>query len=65
MNFAITGYGPNQYAEVARTFIPRYHPDIVIIGFFMNDFTDDLGAILIFNPISVSICRLQRVGIQP
>jgi peptidoglycan/LPS O-acetylase OafA/YrhL len=42
LNFAITGYGPNQYAEVAKTFIPKYHPDIVIIGFYMNDYLDVL-----------------------
>ena len=42
MNFAITGYGPNQYAEVAKTYIPIYKPDIVIVGYYMNDFSDAL-----------------------
>lgn len=42
MDFAITGYGPNQYAEVAQTYMPKYHPDIVIVGFYMNDYLDVL-----------------------
>jgi lysophospholipase L1-like esterase len=40
MNFAITGYGPNQYTAVAETFVPKYQPDLIIIGFFANDYTD-------------------------
>ena len=40
MNFAVTGYGPNQYAEVAKVFMPIYHPDMIIMGFFMNDYHD-------------------------
>ncbi len=42
MNFAITGYGPNQYVEVAKTYVPKYHPDIVIVGFYVNDYLDVL-----------------------
>ncbi len=42
LNFAITGYGPNQYERVAERFIPEFHPDTVIIGFFINDFEDAL-----------------------
>jgi peptidoglycan/LPS O-acetylase OafA/YrhL len=42
LNFAITGYGPNQYAAVIKHFAPVYRPDIIIIGFFVNDFQDVL-----------------------
>jgi len=42
LNFAITGYGPNQYAAVLAQFVPRYRPDLVLIGFFVNDFEDAL-----------------------
>jgi peptidoglycan/LPS O-acetylase OafA/YrhL len=42
MNFAITGYGPNQYAAVARTYVPVYHPNLIVIGMFVNDFEDAL-----------------------
>jgi hypothetical protein len=40
LNFAITGYGPNQNAAVFREFGPRYRPDLVLIGFFVNEFFD-------------------------
>jgi peptidoglycan/LPS O-acetylase OafA/YrhL/lysophospholipase L1-like esterase len=43
MNFAITGYGPNQYTEVAKAFIPVYRPDLVILNFYLNDFSDALA----------------------
>lgn len=42
MNFAISGYGPNQYAEIVETFAPRFRPDLIIIGFFVNDYGDAL-----------------------
>jgi len=42
LNFAITGYGPNQYAAVVEQFAPRYRPDLIVIGFFVNDFEDAL-----------------------
>ncbi len=42
MNFAVTGYGPNQYTEVAKSYIPKYHPDIILISFYVNDFQDVL-----------------------
>lgn len=42
LNFAITGYGPNQYAAVFREFGPRYRPDLVLIGTFVNEFFDVL-----------------------
>lgn len=40
MNFGITGYGPNQYAEVARAYASTYKPDLVIVGMFVNDYSD-------------------------
>jgi peptidoglycan/LPS O-acetylase OafA/YrhL/lysophospholipase L1-like esterase len=39
-NFAMTGYGPNQYAATARAFIPALKPDFVLAQFFVNDFLD-------------------------
>jgi hypothetical protein len=42
MNFAITGYGPNQYAAVVKHFVPQFHPDLVLIGPFINDYGDAL-----------------------
>lgn len=42
LNFAITGYGPNQYARVVRTFAPIYKPDIIIVEFFVNEYQDVL-----------------------
>lgn len=42
MNYAVTGYGPNQYAAVAREFVPRYRPNLVVIGMFVNDYEDAL-----------------------
>jgi peptidoglycan/LPS O-acetylase OafA/YrhL len=44
MNFAVTGYGPNQYAAVVDRFGPVYRPDLVIIGFFVNDYQDVLDS---------------------
>lgn len=40
LNFAVTGYGPNQYAAVIDSFAPLYRPDLVVIGLFGNDFLD-------------------------
>jgi peptidoglycan/LPS O-acetylase OafA/YrhL len=42
LNFAITGYGPNQYLAVVKEFAPRYHPDLILIGLFVNDYADVL-----------------------
>jgi hypothetical protein len=42
LNFAITGYGPNQYASVVETYAPIYRPDLVIVEVFVNDFYDVL-----------------------
>jgi hypothetical protein len=38
----MTGYGPNQYAEVVKEFAPRYQVDLVIVEVFVNDFQDAL-----------------------
>ncbi|GAB4111084.1 MAG: hypothetical protein Fur005_26240 [Roseiflexaceae bacterium] len=40
LNFAVTGYGPNQYAVLAREYLPIYQPDLLIVGLFVNDFQD-------------------------
>lgn len=40
MNFAITGYGPNQEAAVLDRFVPVYHPDVIIVALFVNDLDD-------------------------
>jgi peptidoglycan/LPS O-acetylase OafA/YrhL len=42
LNFAVTGYGPNQYAAVFEEFGPRYLPDVVVVGFFVNEYSDVL-----------------------
>jgi peptidoglycan/LPS O-acetylase OafA/YrhL len=42
LNFAITGYGPNQEAAVVGTFAPRFGPDVVVVEMFVNDFDDAL-----------------------
>lgn len=42
LNFAITGYGPNQYAAVVRSYATRYRPDIILMEFFVNDYQDVL-----------------------
>jgi peptidoglycan/LPS O-acetylase OafA/YrhL/lysophospholipase L1-like esterase len=42
LNFSITGYGPNEEAAVVRAFVPRFHPDIVLIENFANDVQDVL-----------------------
>lgn len=39
-NFAVTGYGPTQYAALARAFLPRFRPDVLVMTFFVNDFAD-------------------------
>jgi len=42
LNFAVTGYGPNQYARIVREFAPAYRPDLILIELFVNDFQDVL-----------------------
>lgn len=44
LNFAVTGYGPSQYAAVIEEYAPVYRPDAVVIGLFGNDFQDVLVA---------------------
>jgi peptidoglycan/LPS O-acetylase OafA/YrhL len=44
LNFAITGYGPDQIRAVLTHFVPRYRPDLVIVGFFVKDYGDVLRA---------------------
>jgi lysophospholipase L1-like esterase len=42
-NLGIPHAGPKNYAITASMFIPRYHPDLVLVHLFMgNDFTDSL-----------------------
>jgi peptidoglycan/LPS O-acetylase OafA/YrhL len=41
-NFAVTGYGPNQYAAVVESFAPKYRPDLILVECFVNDFEDAL-----------------------
>ena len=42
LNFAMTGYGPNQEAAVVGAFAPRFRPDVVVVEMFVNDFDDAL-----------------------
>jgi peptidoglycan/LPS O-acetylase OafA/YrhL len=42
LNFAITGYGPNQYAAVIQAYAPVYKPDLILVEFFVNDYQDVL-----------------------
>jgi lysophospholipase L1-like esterase len=44
LNFAITGYGPNQYLATIAAFAPTYKPDLIISEFFVNDFEDALAS---------------------
>lgn len=39
-NFAVTGWGPNQYAKVVEDFAPSHRPHLVIVGFFVNEYED-------------------------
>jgi len=40
LNFSMTGYGPNQYAEVIKKYAPIYQPDLILVEVFVNDFQD-------------------------
>jgi peptidoglycan/LPS O-acetylase OafA/YrhL len=40
LNFSITGWGPNQYASVITDYAPTFKPNIIIVGFFVNEFFD-------------------------
>ena len=41
MNFGISGYGTAQAIEVMRHVVWDYDPDLVVLGFVANDFTDN------------------------
>lgn len=41
-NFAVSGYGPNQEALVARAYTPRYRPGVVIVEVYPDDVQDVL-----------------------
>ncbi len=41
-NFAVSGYGPNQEAIVARSFVARYRPDVVLVEVYPDDVQDVL-----------------------
>ena len=43
LNFAITGYGPNQYEAVIQHFAPIYKPDLILLEVFVNDFQDAIS----------------------
>lgn len=40
LNFAMTGFGPNQYLAVLEDQIPRCRPDLVIVEMFVNEYQD-------------------------
>jgi peptidoglycan/LPS O-acetylase OafA/YrhL len=42
VNASVTGWGPNQYAAALTTLAPTLRPDVVVVSFFVNDFTDAL-----------------------
>ncbi len=40
MNFSITGWGPNQYEAVIREYAQTYRPNLIVIGFYVNEYFD-------------------------
>lgn len=40
LNFSVTGWGPRQYDKAVSQYAPLYAPDLIVIGFFVNDFAD-------------------------
>lgn len=42
LNFAVTGYGPNQYADVIEKYAPIYRPNVIIVETFINDLREVL-----------------------
>ena len=40
INLAVSGYGPTQYAWLAQEYVPTLRPNVIIIGFFTNEFDD-------------------------
>jgi hypothetical protein len=41
-DFAITGHGPNQWAEVVHAYGPLVKPDVIIVQMWVKDFSDAL-----------------------
>jgi len=46
LDFAITGYSPNQEAAVVHTFAPRYQPDLVLVEYFAHAFAGNAQDVL-------------------
>lgn len=42
LNFAVTGFGPNQYEAIIEKFAPSYQPDMILVQMFVNDYQDVL-----------------------
>ena len=40
LNFSITGWGPQHYDRATRIYGPQFEPDLVVVGFFVNEFFD-------------------------
>ncbi|MFO7780491.1 MAG: acyltransferase family protein [Spirochaetia bacterium] len=40
LNFSITGWGPRQYDLAVAEYAPVYLPDLIVVGFFVNEFFD-------------------------
>ncbi len=38
LNFAVTGFGPSQYATVVAEYAPIYRPDVIVVALIPNDF---------------------------
>ncbi len=63
-NGAVTGYGPRQYAWVAAELAPEFTPDIVVVGFFVNDFYDATSDFVDIQE-SIGFGRPDPTGIVP
>jgi SGNH hydrolase-like domain, acetyltransferase AlgX len=42
INAGVTGYGPAEEAPLIEELVPRYHPDVVLYEFYINEF-DEAG----------------------
>ncbi len=40
LNFSITGWGPQHYKRAVEKYAPKYNPDLILVGFFINEFFD-------------------------
>jgi peptidoglycan/LPS O-acetylase OafA/YrhL len=40
INAGVTGYGPAEEAPLVEELVPRYHPDVVLYEFFVNEFDE-------------------------